>query len=77
MYKFNIILINIVKEIRECFTQSQYERAKHVQRAMGMVGYPSDKYFKNKVHVSMIPNFPVTLEDIKIVTQYLDPTSPH
>ena len=73
----NIILINTVKEIREGFNQRQYEGGKQVQRALDMVGYLSDKDFKNTVHAGIIPNCPVTLEDIKILTQSLDPTSPH
>ena len=73
----NIILINTVKEIREVFNQRQYEGGKQVQRALDMVGYLSDKDFKNTVHAGIIPNFPVTLEDIKILTHSFDPTSPH
>ena len=59
------------------FTQSQYGGVKQVRQALDMVGYLSEKDFKNAVHASMIPNFPVTLENIKILTQSLDPTSPH
>ena len=72
----NIVLINTVKEVREGFTQIQYEGGKQVQRALDMVGYPSDKDFNNTVHAGIIPNCSVTLEDIKILTKYLDPMSP-
>ena len=77
MSNCNIVLINTLKDIREGFTHSQYEGAKQVWRALDTVGYPLGKYFKNMVHASVIPNFPVTLEDIKIRTHTLDPTSPH
>ena len=39
----SVVLINTVKEIRECFTQSQYKEAKQVQWALDIVGYPYDK----------------------------------
>ena len=64
MSNCNIVLINTVEEIREGFTQSQYEGVNQVRRALDMVRYPSDKDINNTVHASMITNFPVTLEDI-------------
>ena len=77
MSNWNIFLINTVKEIREGFTQSQYEGANQVRRALDMVGYPSDKDIKNTLHYIMIPNCPVMIEDVEILTQYLDLTYPH
>ena len=60
-----MVLVNTVKDIWEGLSQLQYERSKHVQHVMAMVGYLSNKDFKNMVHDEMIPNCPVTLEDIK------------
>ena len=60
-----MVLVNTVKDIWEGLSQLQYEGSKHVQHVMAMVGYLSNKDFKNMVHDDMIPNFPVTLEDIK------------
>ena len=51
-----VSLINTVKEIRECFTQSQYKEAKQVQWALDIVGYPYDKEFNNTVCAGMIPH---------------------
>ena len=64
MSKRDVTLVNIVKEIREGFTQQQYEGPKQVWRALSMVGYLYNKYFKNMVRSGMIPNWPITLEDI-------------
>ena len=51
-----VILVNTVKEIREGFTQLQYEGAKKAQWALAIVGYPSEKEFKNMVRAGMITN---------------------
>ena len=56
MSNCNIVLINKVKDIREGFTQSQYEGGNQVRRALDMVRYPSNNDVKNKVHVSIITN---------------------
>ena len=65
MSNHKFVLINTVKESREGFTQIQYKGAKQVQWAMAMVVSSYEKEFNNTVCVSVIPNFPVTLEDIK------------
>ena len=60
-----MVLINTVLESRTGLSQIQYDGAKQAQYALTMVGYPSEKYFKNMVHDGMIPNRPVNLDGIK------------
>ena len=60
----DVILIRTLWDSREGLSQRQCGGVNQAQRALDMVGYPSDKDFKNMVHARMIPNFPVTLDDI-------------
>ena len=64
-----MVLFNTVFYIREGFSQKQYDGSKQARRALAMVGYPSDKYFKNMVHAAMISKFPVTLDAINIANE--------
>ena len=41
-----------------------------------MVGYPSEKDFKNMVHAGMIPNCPITLDYIKNDNIIFGPNAP-
>ena len=43
---------------------------------MAMVEYPLDKYIKNMVRARMIPNSPVTLDDIKNSNKIFGPNVP-
>ena len=60
-----VVLVNTVFKIREGFYQRQYYGANQAQCALAMVGYPSEKYFKNMVCAGMVTKFPVTLDEIK------------
>ena len=60
-----MVLINTVFDSREEFSQRQYDSTNQAHHELAVVGYPSEKDFKNMVHSGMIPNFPVTLDDIK------------
>ena len=41
-----------------------------------MVGYPSEKYFKNMVRSRMMPNWPFTLDDINNANTIIGPNFP-
>ena len=64
-YSQDLVFVNTVLESREGFYQKQYYSTNQAGRALAMVGYPSEKGFKNIVCAGMIPNFPVTLDGIK------------
>ena len=51
-------------------------RHKESGREMAMVEYRLDKYFKNMVRARMIPNSPVTLDDIKNSNKIFGPDVP-
>jgi hypothetical protein len=58
------MLVTTVKENKEGFTDREFTRAKAARRAMGLVGYPSPRDFKNMVRLNMIKNCTVTPADI-------------
>jgi hypothetical protein len=58
------MLVNTVKQNREGFTDREFEGAKSARRALGLVGYPSPRDFKNMVRSNMIKNCNVTPIDI-------------
>jgi hypothetical protein len=57
-------MVNTVKANREGLTDREFERAKAAQRALGLVGYPSPRDFKNMVRSNMIKNCSVTSNDV-------------
>jgi hypothetical protein len=59
-----VVLVNTVKQNNEGFTEREYNRAKSARRALGLVGYPSPRGFKNMVRSNMIKNCSVTSTDI-------------
>jgi hypothetical protein len=58
------VLVTIVKENKEGFTDREFTRAEAARRALGLVGYPSPREFKNMVRSNMIKNCTVTPTDI-------------
>jgi hypothetical protein len=58
------MLVNTVKQNREGFTDREFDRAKSARRALGLVGYPPPRDFKNMVRSNMIKNCNVTPIDI-------------
>jgi hypothetical protein len=59
-----VVLVNTVKQNQEGFTKREFDRAKSARRALGLVGYPSPRDFKNMVRSYMIKNCNVTPNDI-------------
>jgi hypothetical protein len=59
-----VVLVNTVTQNREGFTDREFNRAKSARRALGLVGYPSPRDFKNMVKSNMIKNCYVTPTDI-------------
>jgi hypothetical protein len=62
--KCAVVLVNTVKHNREGLTDREFDRAKSARRALGLVGYPSPRDFKNMVRSNMIKNCNVTPNDI-------------
>jgi hypothetical protein len=56
----SVVMVNNVGNNREGFTNRAYNIAKQERRALGMVGYPSEKDSRNMVSSNMITNCPVT-----------------
>jgi hypothetical protein len=59
-----VVLVNTVKQNKEGFTEREYNGEKSARRALGLVGYPSPRDFKNMVRSNMIKNCSVTSTDI-------------
>jgi hypothetical protein len=59
-----VVMVNTVKANREGLTDREFEKAKAARRALGLVGYPSPRDFKNMVRSNMIKNCSVTSNDI-------------
>jgi hypothetical protein len=59
-----IVMVNTIKVTMEGFADREFERAKAARRALGFVGYPSPRDFKNMVRSTMIKNCTVIPSDI-------------
>jgi hypothetical protein len=59
-----VVMVNTVSGNRKGFTNRAVRAAKQARRALRMVGYPSEKDFKNMVSSNMIRNCPVKPEEI-------------
>ena len=70
------MLVNTVDDNREGFTRREYEGAKAVWRALGLVRYPLEQDFTNTVSSNMIVNFPVRPQDIKNADKIFSPDVP-
>jgi hypothetical protein len=57
-------MVTTTKSNLEGLTDREFEKAKAARRALGLVGYPSPRDFKNMVISKMIKNFSVTSTDI-------------
>jgi hypothetical protein len=68
-----MVMVNTVGKNREGFTNRAYNRAKQARRALGMVGYPSEKDFRNMVSSNMITNCPVAPTDINADNKIFGP----
>jgi hypothetical protein len=64
-----VILVNTLKE-NKGFTEHEYEQATNARQALGLVGHPSTKYFKNMVRSNMIKNCAIKNADINNATIY-------
>jgi hypothetical protein len=68
-----VVMVNTVGHNREGFTNRAYNKAKQARRAIGIVGYPSEKDFRNMVSSNMITNCPVTPTDINAANNICGP----
>jgi hypothetical protein len=68
-----MVIVNTVDNNREGFTNCAYNKDKQARRALGMVGYPSERDFCNIVSSNMIINCPVTPTDINAAKQNFGP----
>ena len=71
-----IILISTVLDNRKVFTCREYKGVKATHRALGLLGYPSERYFTNMVSSVMITNCPITTYNIKKIRRSLGLTFP-
>ena len=60
-----MLLLNTVSENRKGFTRREYKGAQEAQRAMHLLGLPSEQYLENMVRSNMIVKCPVTFSDVK------------
>jgi hypothetical protein len=68
-----VVMVNTVEKNREGYTDRAYGAAKQARRALGMVGYPSEKYSKHMVSSNMIRNCPFTPKDITAANNICGP----
>jgi hypothetical protein len=69
-----VVLVNTAKENKEGSTECEYTRANDASRALGLVGCPSPKDFKNILRSYMIKNCTVTKNaDISITRKICGP----
>ena len=61
----SFLLLNTVSENRELFTQRGYNGSQEAQRAMHLLGFPSERDFENMVRSKIIVNCPVTFDNVK------------
>ena len=61
----SVLLLNIVLENWEGFTQRDYKGAREAQQAMHLMGLPSEWEFYNMLCSNMFVNFPVIFDDVK------------
>ena len=54
-----------MSENREGFTQRDHEGDREAQRAIYLMGFPSEQDFENMVRLNIIVNCPVTFDDLK------------
>jgi hypothetical protein len=69
----SVVMVNTVGDNRQGYTNRDYNRAKQARRALGMVGYPSKRDFRNMVSSNMITNCPVTPTDINAANNIFGP----
>jgi hypothetical protein len=68
-----VVMVSTVAENRKGYTQQEYNDAKQARRALGMVGYPSNKDFNNMVRSNMIKNCPVTPKIVSAANKSFGP----
>jgi hypothetical protein len=68
-----VVMVNTVEGNREGYTDRNFSAAKQAWRAPGMMGYPSEKYFKHMVSSNMIRNYPVTPKYINAANNIFGP----
>jgi hypothetical protein len=68
-----LVMVNTVGNNRKGFTNRAYNKAKQARRSIGMLGYPSEKDFRNVVSSKMITNCPVTPTDISAANKIFGP----
>jgi hypothetical protein len=68
-----MVMVNTAEGNREGCTDRAFSAAKQARRALGMVGYPSEKDFKHMVSSNMILNCPVTRKDINAANNIFGP----
>jgi hypothetical protein len=68
-----VVMVNTVAENREGYTQRPYDDVKQARRALGMVGYPSNKDFNNMLRSNMINNCPVISKSVSAANKIFCP----
>eukprot|EP00957_Ditylum_brightwellii_P107933 8232926-Ditylum_brightwellii.AAC.1 len=59
----NTYFVDTVKKNELPHTNRKLEKTKTLRRLLAMVGQPSSRDMINLIKLSLIPNFPVTIED--------------
>ena len=68
-----LALINTVKHIKASYTDSDYHRALAARQLQIKIGRPSIKDFKNIIMENLLPNCPVTQQDIDAAEDIFGP----
>ena len=71
-----VLLLNIMSDYQEGFTQREYEGNREARRAMHLLGFILEWDFENMVRSNMIVNCPITFDDVKTLNLFLVLISP-
>ena len=61
----SVLLINTVLKNQKVFKRRDSEGSQEARQGMHLLGFPSDRYFKNMVCLNMIVNFSVNFNNVK------------
>eukprot|EP00957_Ditylum_brightwellii_P174768 13307170-Ditylum_brightwellii.AAC.1 len=67
--KSEACFVQMVEDNKNKFTARQVKGAERARRFLAMVGRPSMKDLANMIKINLIPNLPVSLEDIRITAK--------
>ena len=59
-------MVHTVTQNKELYSERQVNQAEQAKRTYAMIGHPSQKDFENIIKLNILPDCPITVNDIKI-----------